>query len=440
MSQRNIPHQALASFSKSTLLISLMVMLAGRPGLAVEPVEMSTLSDPSTVRGMPVMDLVNQAPDIIASASYSDMKNLADAIEQVYANDQIQVAALSYDELRQLQRFYNAIDVGQEQRRSIVAAWLREVPDLQALAFSQQAWLLDELDPSASAEVIVTLKTAVLSQLAPSTVELLEQRELASAVRALAPHLEESEKTSLRQTLGQRWASQIASKSSFSLTDAREAAQLRSWQEIFDLLGDFEADSSQYIAHLPEYLAKMTVTELYWRFRYEYVELLAQPIRDQAQRDELFSLADQADLRQDILHIISSSSRQTGVSDQWHARLDALINDVSLSDDRRAQWMIAKAYSLGLTDDTHQPIPLAGQPLLEQAIELAESDATRVAALGQMVFNDLAYFLFDQAREDIARYRDSISPAAGDQLVQIERTLSMVEHIDGQLNATDGSP
>ncbi|MEZ6192085.1 MAG: hypothetical protein R3C45_12475 [Phycisphaerales bacterium] len=365
------------------------------------------------------------------------MKNLADTIDQVYASERVQVAALSYDELKHLQRFYNMIDVGQEQRRSIVAAWLREVPDLQALAFSQQTWLLGELDPSASAEVIVTLKKAVLSQLVPSTVERLGQRELASAVRALAPHLEESEKTSLRQMLGQRWASQIASKPAFSLTDAREAAQLRSWQEIFDLLGDYEADSSQYIAHLPEYLAKMTVTELYWRFRYEYVELLAQPIRTQEGRDALFELASQGDLRQDLMQVLSSSYRQSGNVKQWHHQLDESIADTTLTPDRRAQWMIAKAYSLGLTDDTHHPTPLVGQPLLRDAMGLAERDETRLACLRQMVVNDLAYFLFEDARTELAQYGSGLGQTSAESIKQIEAMIVMVEHIVGQLDAIE---
>jgi hypothetical protein len=432
------PYRSPGTICTLTLVVSTMILVCTRPGLAVEPVPLTTLSEPSTLRSTPVADLVARAQAIHESATYSDMENLAAAIEQVYVRDRAQAAALTYDELKQLQRFYRAINVGEKDHHAIVAAWLREVPDLRSLTFAQQAWLLGELGTNAPADTVAALKEGVLGQMAPGTIQRLGQRELVSAVRALAPHLEASEKSPLSQMLGEIWASQIASKQAFSLTDAREAAELRAWQDIFAWLEDPEVDPSRYVMYLPDYLAKMTVTELYWRFRYEYVELLAQPIRTEAAQDALLAKATgEANLRQDVLQVLSSSYRQTGRHKAWHRHLDRMIADEGLSDDQRAQWMIAKAYSLGLTDDTHRPTPLAGLALLHEAMELAETDDTRLACLRQIVLGYLGYFKFDGARSEISRWREDFSQPGSEAIQQLETMITMTQHIADQVAAIE---
>ncbi len=397
------------------------------------------LMDPATLRVTSVAELLSEAPRVVESATAADKALIRDALEQVYVAETSRTAGLSFQQLQELQRFYRYLRAGETDRGPIVAVWLDQSAEAATLTFRQQVWLLDQFEaPSPGVATVGTLKNRVLGQIDSASAGRLTTRQLASAVRALSPHLAETEKLALSQTLGQRWAAQIDSNSPFNLTDSRKASALRAWQAMFDLLDDGETGPSQYIDHLPDYLAKMTAIELYWRFRYEYVELLAQPIRTQPARDALLAKAQAAGpLRQDVLQVLSSSYRQAGESDGWNQQLDSLIADPGLTDDRHAQWMIAKAYSLALTDDTHQPTPLLGQPLLRDAMELAQTDETRMACLRQIVLNNLAYFLFDQARADVAKYSTSFSTRDAEAMIRLETMILMLEHIADQIAATE---
>ncbi len=395
------------------------------------------LASESAIRSTSISDLLGQAPRIAKSASALDKQAIAMAIEEAYASADGLAPKLTYQELQDIQTLYRYLRSGSDDRGAIVLAWLDGAKSTTTLSFNQNVWLLAQLETPEQLASAPQFKTSILKALSTEDSHQVPARDLGAAVRALAPHLTADEKIALAQDLGKRWATEIESKAPFNLTDAREASSLRIWQEIFDLLDDYQSTSSQYVEHLPAYLEKMTNTELYWRFRYEYVELLAQPIRSQAQRDMLLVAATEGDLRQDILRVLSSSFSQTSDAPAWHTQLDTLIKDTSLLDDLRAQWMIAKAYSVGLTDDTHKPSPLSGQQLLNSAMSLATTDSTRLACLQQMVLNNLAYFNFEQARHDVSRFSSLLDQASPSAIDEITNTISMVEHIVNQIEAIE---
>jgi hypothetical protein len=110
---------------------------------------------------------------------------------------------------------------------------------------------------------------------------------------------------------------------------------------------------------------------------------------------------------------------------QWQGELDQRLSDASLQGDRRAGWLLARAYA-GSAGSKFTP--LAVDQLLQQVLAVAESESLRLAAVELLVRGYVLSDLFEQAtslldsvegqfaedssRQRLGAWREAIPPAA----------------------------
>ncbi|WP_428940594.1 hypothetical protein [Fontivita pretiosa] len=97
----------------------------------------------------------------------------------------------------------------------------------------------------------------------------------------------------------------------------------------------------------------------------------------------------------------------------WERRLDEKLADPTLVGDRKAMWLLARAYAQAVGGHWD---PMSGEPWVQRALAAAESELPRLTAVGMLVRAYVQETDFDRAQALLAGIAQQMSPEGQQQL------------------------
>ncbi len=356
-------------------------------------------------------------------------------LEARFLDEASGLTGLTWPQAKAVQRLYGLAVLGQPQPDRLLRAWSRENPGTVASgALADQVWLLSEFESREGNDTDARqLVTQIIGALDGPAAQAVDTRTWAAAARALGPHLSDGERATLLNTARAAFANEIESKTSFGLRDAEEYLGVRMWQDVFVALSDAEASGHlAYARLLPAFLDRMTQTEIYWRFNYGYMELLAEPLAREEGRTEFrrYLTDDDGRLRQGVARILAYAYRGAGELDRWKTECDQQIQEArdEGANDRAAQWLMALGYAQAIAPEPLTPQREFGR--VQRALRMSDNPQTWSEALGRMVFIHCAYHRHDDARRDLDRYGPRLTDTA--QVTRLEQFIRDSEYLIDQ--------
>ncbi|MEM8875890.1 MAG: hypothetical protein AAGD32_16705 [Planctomycetota bacterium] len=336
------------------------------------------------------------------------------------------VSKLSRDQITAAQRLWVIAAADQNDRDELVRAWMRErAGSLATLSDASKIWLVGELRPSIQPDTNVSALIDNVVEgfsIHQDESDSRDARTWSIAARALAPHLDAGQRESLLKEARSAFRRATVTKTAFGLRDTREYLDVVLWQQTFMALSDGEAAGSlAYAEELPALLSRITKTEMYWRFNYAYMELLAKPLARPDARAALAAhlVGEDGRVRQDVARVLGFAHLAAGDIKDWQSEC-LRRSRKSEEKDQTAQWLMALGYAEAIAVEGVQP-ELEFQRA-HNALTLSDDATTWTEALDRVIFIHCAFHRHGQAQRELDRFSGYI-----DNPQQVQRWQRFIE-------------